>query len=249
MGVGPEQNFTYIAALKPTMAIIVDIRHGNLDVHLMYKALFEMSKDRADSFRVCFRGSVPDGLSTQSSASEIFDAYALVRNPIGSCLTQRSRPSRITSKRNTDSHSRPAIWKGSSGRSANYYRFGPGINYNSSVSSAAPEIVGATGFGGRNGGFGAVTYADLMMADDGNAEHRSYLATEENFTILKDLETKNLLVPAVGDFGGSKALREVGKYLKSIDAKVSAFYLSNVEQYLSQDGKTGAFLANVARCL
>ena len=37
-----------------------------------------------------------------------------------------------------------------------------------------------------------------------------------------------------------------GKYLKSIDAKVSAFYLSNVEQYLSQDGKTGAFLANVA---
>src|SRR6476660_6970614 len=27
MGVGPEQNFTYIAALKPVMAVIVDIRH------------------------------------------------------------------------------------------------------------------------------------------------------------------------------------------------------------------------------
>ena len=37
IGVGPEQNFTYIAALKPAMAIIIDIRHGNLDVHLMYK--------------------------------------------------------------------------------------------------------------------------------------------------------------------------------------------------------------------
>src|SRR6188472_84569 len=34
LGVGPEQNFTYIAALKPAMAIIIDIRHGNLDVHL-----------------------------------------------------------------------------------------------------------------------------------------------------------------------------------------------------------------------
>src|SRR5262249_46438116 len=128
----------------------------------------------------------------------------------------------------------------------NYYRFGPAINYNSSVSSAAPEIVGATGFGGRNGGFGAVTYADLMMVNDGNGEHRSYLATEENFAFLKDLETRNLLVPIVGDFGGVKAIREVGKYLKSIDATVSAFYLSNVEQYLSQDGKTAAFLANVA---
>src|SRR5215471_3757668 len=45
MGVGPEQNFTYIAALKPRMVFIVDIRRGNLDLHLMYKALFEMSND------------------------------------------------------------------------------------------------------------------------------------------------------------------------------------------------------------
>src|SRR5262245_15570692 len=43
MGVGPEQNFTYIAALKPKIAVIVDIRRGNLDLHLMYKAIFELS--------------------------------------------------------------------------------------------------------------------------------------------------------------------------------------------------------------
>src|SRR3954471_17419171 len=48
MGVGPEQNFTYIAALKPKMVFIVHIRRGNLDLHLMYKAIFEISKDRAD---------------------------------------------------------------------------------------------------------------------------------------------------------------------------------------------------------
>src|SRR6187402_1670366 len=48
MGVGPEQNFTYIAALKPAMAFIVDVRRGNLQMHLMYKALFEMSADRPD---------------------------------------------------------------------------------------------------------------------------------------------------------------------------------------------------------
>jgi hypothetical protein len=42
LGVGPEQNFTYIAALKPMMAFIVDIRRGNMQLHLMYKAIFEM---------------------------------------------------------------------------------------------------------------------------------------------------------------------------------------------------------------
>ena len=48
VGVGREQNFTYMTALKPVMAFIIDIRHGNLYVHLMYKALFELSKDRAE---------------------------------------------------------------------------------------------------------------------------------------------------------------------------------------------------------
>src|SRR5207244_743051 len=75
MGVGPEQNFTYITALKPAMAFIVDIRHGNLDVHLMYKALFEMSKDRADFVSRLFSRKRPDGLTATSTAAEIFDAY------------------------------------------------------------------------------------------------------------------------------------------------------------------------------
>src|SRR5213596_1330108 len=48
MGVGPEQNFTYIAALKPKMVFIVDVRRGNLDLHLVYKTLFELSADRAE---------------------------------------------------------------------------------------------------------------------------------------------------------------------------------------------------------
>ena len=46
-----------------------------------------------------------------------------------------------------------------------------------------------------------MTYADLMIADDGAGQFRSYLGSEENFAVLKDLETKNLLVPVIGDFG------------------------------------------------
>jgi hypothetical protein len=247
MGVGPEQNFTYIAALKPAMVFIVDIRHGNLDVHLMYKALFELSKDRAEFVSRLFSRKRPEGLTTRSTAREIFGAY-LEATPSKELFDSNLKAVVDHLKTKHGFALSAGDLDGIEWALGNYYRFGPSINYNSSSAGTAPTVVGATGFGGggRGGGFGAVTYADLMMADDGSGNSRSYLANEENFAFLKDLETRNMLVPVVGDFGGSKAIREVGKYLKSIDATVSAFYLSNVEQYLGQDGKTGAFLGNVA---
>ena len=75
---------------------------------------------------------------------------------------------------------------------------------------------------------------------------RSFLASEANFRFLKEFETKNLLVPVVGNFAGPKAIRAVGQYLKDKGATVSAFYLSNVEMYLMQDGLMGSFCRNVA---
>ena len=69
MGVGPEQNFTYIAALKPSIAFIVDVRRGNLDLHLMYKALFELSADRVDFVSRLFARKRPEGLTSSSSVA------------------------------------------------------------------------------------------------------------------------------------------------------------------------------------
>src|SRR3954447_6439572 len=48
MGVGPDQNFTYIVNLEPKISFILDIRRQNMLQHLMYKALLEMSVDRAE---------------------------------------------------------------------------------------------------------------------------------------------------------------------------------------------------------
>src|SRR5687767_583412 len=75
LGVGPEQNFTYIAALKPKMVFITDIRRGNLHTQLMYKALFELSADRAEFIGRLFTKPRPQGLTTKSTAREIMDAY------------------------------------------------------------------------------------------------------------------------------------------------------------------------------
>ena len=72
MGVGPEQNFTYVAALKPAMVFITDVRRGNLDLHLMYKALFELSADRAEFVSRLFSRKRPEGLTAASSVRDIF---------------------------------------------------------------------------------------------------------------------------------------------------------------------------------
>src|SRR5262249_1735230 len=69
MGVGPEQNFTYIAAVKPGMAFIIDIRRGNLDLHLMYKVLFELSADRAEFVSRLFSRRRPPALRAASTAA------------------------------------------------------------------------------------------------------------------------------------------------------------------------------------
>jgi hypothetical protein len=243
LGVGPEQNFTYMAALKPSMAFIIDIRHGNLDVQLLYKALFELSKDRAEFVSMLFSRKRPDGLTTSSTVSEIFQAYVKADGSKEIYEGNLKAVEDVLMKKHgfpLSSGDRDGIrWALS-----NYYQFGPTISYGSSLSvSVPPEIVGATG----GGGFGnMVSYAALMMSEDGNDQNRSYLASEANFAFIKDLEARNLVIPVVGDFGGNKAIRAVGTYLKSIGANVSAFYLSNVEQFLIQDGKWNRFCGSVA---
>jgi hypothetical protein len=85
-----------------------------------------------------------------------------------------------------------------------------------------------------------------MVQTDDRGVVQSFLASEESFRFLKDLAGRNMLVPVVGNFGGTKALRAIGQYLRDHGATVGAFYLSNVEQYLRQDGIWGNFCANVA---
>jgi hypothetical protein len=76
IGVGPEQNFTYVAALRPRLSFILDVRRGNVDLHLMYKALFELSADRADFVSRLLSRKRPAGLTLNSTAVEIFSAFA-----------------------------------------------------------------------------------------------------------------------------------------------------------------------------
>src|SRR5437016_4592464 len=75
VGVGPEQNFTYIAALEPRIAFIIDIRRQNMLEHLMYKALFELSENRAEFVSRLFSRRRPAGLGADAPPDELFQRY------------------------------------------------------------------------------------------------------------------------------------------------------------------------------
>jgi len=236
LGVGPEQNFTYIAALKPRMVFIIDVRRGNLHTQLMYKALFELSKDRADFVSRLFSKKRPGGLTTSTSVQDLFAAFV----PVETVEAEYTTNLRAIRDHLTKTRELPLSADDLKGIEYVYYHFywyGPGLTYSSSTSAS-------TGMG-RRGNF--VNFQSLMVADDGAGVARSFLATEEHFRYLKALHTKNLLVPVVGNFAGPTAIRRVGAWLKERNAVVSAYYLSNVEQYLEQDGLWMRFCGNVAQ--
>src|SRR6187399_2411653 len=75
IGVGPEQNFTYAAVLQSKLAFVIDIRRQNMVELLMYKALFDMSANRADFVSNLFSRVRPAGLDTKTTPAAMFAAY------------------------------------------------------------------------------------------------------------------------------------------------------------------------------
>jgi hypothetical protein len=235
LGVAPDQNFTFIAALEPKIAFIVDIRRGNLDEQLMYKALFELSNDRSDFYSHLFSRKRPEGLGTMSGAKDIVSAFAAV--PVGDALFKENL--KAIDDQLTKKHAFPLgddDLRGIEYVYTMFTNFGPSITYQSSNANGR----GRAGFGNMP------SYADLQVASDADGMNRGYLANEDSFRFVKVFESRNLLVPVVGDFAGQKALRGVGQYISEHGATVSAFYVSNVEQYLFQNGVWQNFYRNVA---
>jgi hypothetical protein len=231
LGVGPDQNFTYITALRPRIAFIIDIRRQNMIEHLLYKALLEMSADRADFLSRLFSRPRPAGLEKSATPKVLFDAYndaaasdALFRKNLQEVENRlvKQHGFELTAE---DSRNLKYIYRA-------FFSEGQDLRY-----SFPRQQFGARWF---------PTYADLMQATDLTGLNHSYVANEQNFRALREFERNNLLVPIVGDFGGDKAIRAVGRYLTEHGATVAFFYTSNVEQYLFQSDAWEHYYSNVA---
>ena len=228
LGVGPEQNFTYISALAPQMAFIIDIRRQNMLELLLYKALFEMAANRADFVSLLFSRQRPNGLNEKSTAGELFKAFSAAvpdRQLFGENI-QHIKDHLVDSRQlplaAEDLKTIEYVYRV-------FFSIGPQLNY----ASVSPGPSGPS-------------YENLMTLTDGRGHNWSYLATEANYNFVRILQQRNLIVPIVGDFAGPKAIRSVGHYLKNHNAIVSAFYVSNVEMYILPAQQWKSFCANVA---
>jgi hypothetical protein len=228
VGVGPEQNFSYIARLRPAMAFIVDIRRENLDLHLLYKALFELSSDRSEFVSLLFSRPRPANLRADASVEEIFRAFGKVSasaEQYGRTAT-RIREQLITARQLP--LAQPDLdWIERAFKA--FYKDGPEINY----------------YGSRDVDAVRPAYRELMTKKDLSGQYRSFLANEEGFRVVKELHTRNLIVPVVGDFAGPDAFRRIGSYVRSRNSRVWAVYGSNVGVYLSNQ-QTRTFCRNLA---
>ena len=231
IGVGPEQNFTYIAKLRPRIAFIVDIRRQAVIQHLMFKAIFHLSPNRLQFLsRWLSKPLMKDAPSPDDSINILLAYFTKTR---GDEQTYAANMAAI----------RKAIQED--------FQFQLSPRDQASLEDVYKSFrergldTAFTLNGWSDGEF--PTLSEVILQPDQNGKLGNFLASREDYDFVRGLHLKNLIIPVVGDFGGKKALTAIGDYLRKSGLTVTAFYASNVEQYLFDDGSFAAFANNVRK--
>lgn len=232
IGVGPDQNFSYIARVRPDIAFIIDIRRDNLIQHLLFKALFAMSSTRIEYLSLLFGRPVPPDVESWRGKG----ARDLVRyiddHPVDS---ERVNETINRVRDRAQSYGVPLSEKDLRTLHDIHVAFagaGMGLKFTSTGRTARPYYP---------------TFRDLVLETDREGQSGNYLAREEDFAFVKSMEDNDRIVPVVGDLAGDHALAEIARYLDARNERVSAFYASNVEFYLMMQRSFDRFGENMAR--
>lgn len=232
IGVGPDQNFSLVARVKPQIAFITDIRRDNLLHHLLFKALFEQSRNRTEYVARWLGRAVPANLD------------ALRDQPIDSIVAWAARtPATAASADAAVRDVRTRVMRYglelSSADLATIERFhrtfitqGPALRFTST---------------GRTPRDYYPTLGQLMTERDRAGRQASYLARDCDFQVVKSLQRRHLVVPVVGDLSGAGTLPRIGAVLRERQTPLSVLYASNVEDYLIRDGRFAAYAQYVAQ--
>jgi hypothetical protein len=233
LGVGPDQNFSYIGHLRPSMAIIIDIRRDNLLLHLLFKAIFAEAKTRVDYLALLTGRPEPsaDGGWAQKSIDAIV-AYIDGARPLTADRVAALR-ARLTAT--VDRFGVPLSGADRATMDGFHRRFiADGLSLQFNTTGRAPQ-------------YDYPTYRDLLLERDLAGTRQSFVASEDDFQFVKNLEARDLVIPVVGDLAGPTAIAAIGRFLAASNHVVSAFYTSNVEFYLFRDGTFPRFMANLGR--
>ena len=232
IGVGPDQNFSYIAQVKPAIAFIVDLRRDNLLLHLLFKALFSMADTRADYLSLLLGCPIP----APSSQWRTADLDKLVTYVEGTRLDDAA----ITELRaRVDETINTFGVPLSDADFATINRF-----HRRFVTAGLPLKFQTIG---RPPQSYYPTYRDLLLETDRQGRRWNFLASEDDFQFVRSLERRDLVIPIVGDLAGPSALAAIGRLMTSRGDRLSTFYASNVEFYLFADGTFPRFVENLER--
>ena len=231
VGVGPDQNFSYIAELRPAVAYIIDVRRDNLLLHLLFKALFALSETRTEYLAHLFGRPPPPAISGWRSAPiDRLVGYMERTAPHG------DKAAAALAARIDAALQRTGVAL-SAADVATIHRFharfvdeGPGLRFTSL---------------GRPPQYHYPTYKELLLETDAEGSQANYLASENAFQFVRSLQAKDLVIPVVGDISGPTALGAIGRALAARGERVTAFYTSNVEFYLYGHGTYPKFVANL----
>ena len=231
IGVGPEQNFTYIAKLRPRIAFILDIRRQAIIQHLMYKALFHLSQNRLQFLcRWLSKPLTKDAPSPSDSINTMLSYFTKIRGD------EQTYEANLTSIRKAIQEDFQFPLSARDLASLEFV-------YKSFRESGLDTAFTLNGW--SDGEF--PTLSEVILQPDQNGKLGNFLAAPEDYDFVRGLHMKNLIIPVVGDFGGKKALTLIGDYLRKSGLTVNAFYTSNVEQYLFDDGLFPGFVTNVRK--
>ena len=229
IGVGPEQNFTYIALTRPRLAFILDIRRQNMIEHLLYKAAFIEATSRAHFLALLvarpYQAEGDPGPDASIDAviahaekiapdeASFAAAHARLRDVI-----EKEMPLDAEDKKTLEVTHR-AFFKG---------------QLDVLFSLKAPS--------GRR----YPMLREILAAKDPEGAARGFLASEEAFRFVQTMEREGRVIPVVGDFAGDRALSGIAAQIVKEKIAVSAFYVSNVEQYLFEPKVWPKWARNVA---
>ena len=229
IGVGPDQNYTYIAKVRPKIAYMIDLRRDNLLQHLLYKALFELSRNRVEYLALLTARPPPkDAASWNGRTVEQIIGYVDGTAPTRAVFD--SIRALVATKAGSygiplDDRDREVIAR-IHGRFA---ESGLDLQYESLNRPSRRNYP---------------TFRALILERDLEGSQGNYFASEDDFQFVKSLHARNLIVPVVGNLAGDRALRAIGRDIAARGERVSVLYVSNVEFYLVREGTFEAFAEN-----
>lgn len=234
IGVGPDQNFSYIAQIRPNIVFITDIRRDNLLQHLLFKSIFALSHNRMEYLCLFFGRPVPSDLkSWDARGIQEIIAY-LDKTPSKRELFEKTKADIQSKVKSFGVKLDPAEFETISRIHTAFFDAGPDLKFTSR--NRPPQWY-------------YPSYRDLLLEKDLTGKQCNYLASEDDFRFLQSLEERNLIIPIVANLAGDHALKSIAQYLKQRGERVSAFYTSNVEFYLMRgfrDDEFNRFAENVS---